>query len=295
VRSAVDERGLSQFLRGLAEEAVQDEDLVGHAERKVGRMTPTLVLINPNELTRVNKGASVTWNGSIVPSRMRRKIDRPAGRRMRLRAYAASAEMNRPSGTLMTVMMKLLNTVVLTRPGAQAREKLRHSKLVGGAKALDPITVELGSPSEEKIVGWDAAQERHRIACLPFAEFEKFRVTTRLDGLQKQRIGAGSQIRVARVSLHSQPIESEAWAKMNDMDVEVLDIDLEDSVEVTPCLADEEPVCEGLTVADLMASSCRWPSGDPRDLRTFRYCGDTACGGPYCERHARLAYLSRAT
>ena len=82
---------------------------------------------------------------------------------------------------------------------------------------------------------------------------------------------------------------------MNDMDFEILDVDADDSVEVTPCLADEEPICEGLTVTDLMASSCRWPSGDPRDLRTFRYCGETAQdGSPYCERHARLAYLQRA-
>ena len=53
--------------------------------------------------------------------------------------------------------------------------------------------------------------------------------------------------------------------------------------------ADPEPI-KGLTVADLRASSCRWPNGDPCDLMTFRYCGEPAHGGPYCERHKRLAY-----
>jgi hypothetical protein len=49
-----------------------------------------------------------------------------------------------------------------------------------------------------------------------------------------------------------------------------------------------------LTVVDLTASSRRWPTGNPRDLKTFRYCGEFAHGGPYFERHARLAYLQRA-
>ena len=43
----------------------------------------------------------------------------------------------------MIVMTALLNTVVPKCPRAQAPEKLPHSRLVGGAKALDPITVEL--------------------------------------------------------------------------------------------------------------------------------------------------------
>jgi hypothetical protein len=58
--------------------------------------------------------------------------------------------------------------------------------------------------------------------------------------------------------------------------------------------ADQEPIDGRLTVVDLTKSSCRWPSGNPRDLNTFRYCGEAARGGPYCERHARLAYLPRA-
>ncbi len=58
--------------------------------------------------------------------------------------------------------------------------------------------------------------------------------------------------------------------------------------------ADQEPLDRGLTVIDLTESTCRWPTGNPRDLTTFRYCGETVNDGPYCERHARLAYLPRA-
>jgi hypothetical protein len=44
--------------------------------------------------------------------------------------------------------------------------------------------------------------------------------------------------------------------------------------------ADREPIEGGLTIVDLTASTCRWPSGNPRDLKTFRYCGETAHSGP---------------
>jgi hypothetical protein len=64
-------------------------------------------------------------------------------------------------------------------------------------------------------------------------------------------------------------------------------------VAFTAYFADEEPIDGRLTVVDLTPSSCRWPTGNPRDLKTFRYCGEAARGS-YCERHARLAYLSRA-
>ena len=37
MRCAVDQRRLAQFLRHIAEEAVQDEHLVGHAEGEVGQ------------------------------------------------------------------------------------------------------------------------------------------------------------------------------------------------------------------------------------------------------------------
>ena len=57
--------------------------------------------------------------------------------------------------------------------------------------------------------------------------------------------------------------------------------------------ADQEPIDGTATVVDLTPSSCRWPTGNPRNLKTFRYCGETASCGSYCERHARLAYLPR--
>ena len=68
-----------------------------------------------------------------------------------------------------------------------------------------------------------------------------------------------------------------------------------DGLTFTIYFTDQEPIEGSLTVADLTPSSCRWPSGNPRDLKTFRYCGEAAAdGGPYCKRHARLAYLPRA-
>jgi hypothetical protein len=67
----------------------------------------------------------------------------------------------------------------------------------------------------------------------------------------------------------------------------------EGGVRFTTYFADQEPIDGKLTVVDLTPSSCRWPTGNPRDLKTFRYCGKTAQGGPYCARHARLAYLPR--
>jgi len=62
----------------------------------------------------------------------------------------------------------------------------------------------------------------------------------------------------------------------------------------TAYFADQEPIDGGLTIVDLIGKSCRWPTGNPRDLKTFRYCGVAARGSPYCERHARLAYMQRA-
>jgi hypothetical protein len=57
--------------------------------------------------------------------------------------------------------------------------------------------------------------------------------------------------------------------------------------------ADREPIDGKITVVELTETSCRWPTGNPRDLKTFRYCGEAAQGGPYCEQHAQLAYLPR--
>jgi GcrA cell cycle regulator len=82
------------------------------------------------------------------------------------------------------------------------------------------------------------------------------------------------------------------------IDIAIADVTAAETVEggvaVTTYFTDEEPIDNGVTVVDLTASSCRWPSGNPRDLATFRYCGEAAHGGPYCERHADLAYLRKA-
>jgi hypothetical protein len=73
-----------------------------------------------------------------------------------------------------------------------------------------------------------------------------------------------------------------------------VDETIEGEVAFTAYFVDQDPIDGGLTVVDLTASSCRWPSGNPRDLATFRYCGKATPGGTYCERHAGLAYLRRA-
>ena len=67
----------------------------------------------------------------------------------------------------------------------------------------------------------------------------------------------------------------------------------EGGVPYTTYFADQEPIDGKLTVVDLTEGACRWPTGNPRDLNTFRYCGATAHSGPYCERHAQLAYMPR--
>jgi GcrA cell cycle regulator len=47
----------------------------------------------------------------------------------------------------------------------------------------------------------------------------------------------------------------------------------------------------GVTFAELKSGHCRWPSGDPRSLATFRYCGAPKLAGcPYCALHARVSY-----
>jgi GcrA cell cycle regulator len=85
---------------------------------------------------------------------------------------------------------------------------------------------------------------------------------------------------------------------MNTTNTDIMDVAMDDWVAIEDGIAptnvaDQESIEGSLTVADLTATSCRWPSGNPRDLARFRYCGDEASGGPYCERHARLAYLPR--
>jgi GcrA cell cycle regulator len=53
------------------------------------------------------------------------------------------------------------------------------------------------------------------------------------------------------------------------------------------------PVCRHLTIADLTATTCRFPLGDPADA-AFRYCGAEApVERPYCLHHARIAFTQR--
>jgi GcrA cell cycle regulator len=43
-------------------------------------------------------------------------------------------------------------------------------------------------------------------------------------------------------------------------------------------------------VAELTASACRWPIGDPR-APGFRFCGGHAPHGPYCAHHRHTAHV----
>lgn len=47
---------------------------------------------------------------------------------------------------------------------------------------------------------------------------------------------------------------------------------------------------KGLTLDELSASQCRWPSGDPKD-DDFGFCGHRSVPSlPYCEDHCKVAY-----
>jgi GcrA cell cycle regulator len=53
----------------------------------------------------------------------------------------------------------------------------------------------------------------------------------------------------------------------------------------------------GKTLFELTNDSCRWPHGQP-GTKTFHFCGapgaDLEGGRPYCERHARRAYVRKS-
>jgi GcrA cell cycle regulator len=53
-------------------------------------------------------------------------------------------------------------------------------------------------------------------------------------------------------------------------------------------------MASGKTLFELTNDSCRWPHGQP-GTKTFHFCGapgaDLESGRPYCERHARRAYV----
>ncbi len=63
-------------------------------------------------------------------------------------------------------------------------------------------------------------------------------------------------------------------------------------VPAPPISIDPEPMPNGefATVLDLSEHICKWPIGDPGDVK-FQFCGrKTKTGAPYCEAHARMAY-----
>src|SRR5277367_5886941 len=59
--------------------------------------------------------------------------------------------------------------------------------------------------------------------------------------------------------------------------------------------ADQEPIDGKITVVDLIDGACRWPTGNPRDLKTFRYCGESARALLRASRPTCLSAESRLT
>jgi hypothetical protein len=92
----------------------------------------------------------------------------------------------------------------------------------------------------------------------------------------------------------AQAASSIAESEMNKTNAALMGVATSDrSAAYSAYFADQEPIDGKITVVDLTDGACRWPTGNPRDLRTFRYCGEAARGS-YCERHAQFAYLPRA-
>jgi GcrA cell cycle regulator len=58
------------------------------------------------------------------------------------------------------------------------------------------------------------------------------------------------------------------------------------TVVLDPIRLEDGKTVSVLTLRDDM---CKFPIGDPPDV-DFAFCGRTACAGPYCADHARLAY-----
>ena len=65
-------------------------------------------------------------------------------------------------------------------------------------------------------------------------------------------------------------------------------------LRTNPAAAAATAVPPGKTLFELTNDSCRWPHGQP-GTKTFHFCGapgaDLEGGRPYCERHARRAYV----
>lgn len=61
------------------------------------------------------------------------------------------------------------------------------------------------------------------------------------------------------------------------------------TIPVCPTSGKNRSASPGVRLADLTATSCRWPFGDPKDP-AFRFCGKRADRQPYCTQHAKVAY-----
>jgi GcrA cell cycle regulator len=65
-------------------------------------------------------------------------------------------------------------------------------------------------------------------------------------------------------------------------------------IPVAPVAPAAPVMATGKTLFELTNDSCRWPHGQP-GTKTFHFCGapgaDLEGGRPYCERHARRAYV----
>jgi hypothetical protein len=112
-------------------------------------------------------------------------------------------------------------------------------------------------------------------------------------GFDTNRDVAGDET-VERVEVFATPVNAEQATFASDQ-VDDAALQQDDDAAPTLVFTDNEPIQEGITLADLTLFSCRWPIGNPRDLTTFRYCGEATPSAPYCNCHSRLAYLKRKT
>jgi GcrA cell cycle regulator len=68
-------------------------------------------------------------------------------------------------------------------------------------------------------------------------------------------------------------------------------------VEIKPAAPVAPAIARGKTLFELTNHSCRWPIGSP-GTPGFRFCGEAGAdlenARPYCERHAKRAYVKPA-
>ena len=64
------------------------------------------------------------------------------------------------------------------------------------------------------------------------------------------------------------------------------------SSEVATVVRSAQPKSRAVTFDKIRNGLCRWPSGDPRTLESFTFCGE-ACSPDhsYCVAHQELAYI----